>query len=145
MNSVDATELWQITKTSMQSAASTVLKQPHVPLTPRRMQARNNYLRAQKRLRTDPSNTRIQHEFTIAKKTRLTANETHVDEERYKLKVYCKGEQPPTMSTKDYHPLTPPPTIEQIDDIIRHMKAGNSPGLDKINFELLQHSAPELL
>lgn len=61
------------------------------------------------------------------------------------LKKCCTGTAVQVIPENDHSPVSPPPTINDIMNIIHKMHNGTSPGQDRINIELLKNGPPELI
>lgn len=65
--------------------------------------------------------------------------------EWYKTLQESEGEDVPLITETDHFPLLPPPTLYQIECIIRRMKRGKAPGVDGIAIELFKAFPIEIL
>lgn len=77
----DVAKLWQNAQRSIQHAASEVLTQPKLPLTPNRKRAREECIRAQQKIRQAPYQPQAQYTLSMAKQAKRMADENHVDNE----------------------------------------------------------------
>lgn len=61
------------------------------------------------------------------------------------LRKYCREKPPGLIPEIDYCPLGPPPTTQQIREILLRMRNGTSPGQDRLNIEMFKCGPDELI
>lgn len=82
--------------------------------------------------------------YRLKKKSKCTNPNISISQWENELSNFCKGPPPPLMNETGPQTNIPPPSMEQISDIMHNMRNGTAPGVDRIYVEMLKYAPEEL-